>query len=357
VNPLRGRLAVLATAAAATVLLVAPAGAVPVPPAATSAAQVEVTALPTGPRPTIDYLTGRLLHTADGRVVLIPVPKAFQDSLELLGRGPHGWLVVYHHTATVYRVSGSGRLDEVLHYPWDQGYEGFSSVRLSTSHRLISIRPADRGDAAPYLVYDLAGHQVGAHSFGTLGHLLAFQGRTLYVARYADHDAHGMLVRWTLGTAPTRTGVRGAQALDLAHHEVVRAVSNAPHERLGLAWTPPLPSEVFWTMCQDCRGRDVRPQSFSPNGMSLVSQSWDRELIVRATSDGHVTTDLRFDARVWAVRWEDSRHLLVEVIRTQPGQTADEAEHAALRCGLGGRCVRATEWQHHWLLHYSPPGA
>ena len=78
-------------------------------------------AVPTGPHAQVDYLTGRLLHTASGRVIQLPWPKQYQDSLELLGRGPDRWIVVYHHTATIFEVTRDGTAHMLFHYNQDQG--------------------------------------------------------------------------------------------------------------------------------------------------------------------------------------------------------------------------------------------
>jgi hypothetical protein len=95
--------------------------------------------------------------------------------------------------------------------------------------------------------------------------------------------------------------------------------------------------------------------------MLVSEKGWSPadELSVRASIDGHVITDLRFNARMWTERWEDSHHLLVEVLRTEPGQTVHQAQHAMLRCDRHSHCTRVTSWvtswQHHWLLPCDPP--
>ena len=69
-----------------------------------------------------------------------------------------------------------------------------------------------------------------------------------------------------------------------------------------------------------------------------------------------MVTDLRFNERVWKFRWENARHMLVEVVRHEPGENLYQAPKAVLRCDLDGRCQRATDWQHHFILDYEPPG-
>ncbi len=319
---------------------------------------VDVYSVPTGPRPHVDYLTGRLLHTASGRMIPLPWPIRYQDSLELLGRGPDGWIVVYHHTARIFEVDRDGRAHLLFHYLQDQGYEGYSVVTLSTNHQLIAIRAAGQGGAF-YTVYDLAGFVVGYRSWEN-GTLVAFRGRSIYFSRSVGLT-HTRLVRWTMGRVPIDTGLRDVTLLDLAHHQFLRDVYAAPRYRDELA-TLPQPGTVRWSLCTDCHGQDLIARGFSPDGTKLAyfhGSSTGAPVegeTIRATSDGHVVTDLRFDARVWAQRWEDSLHLLVEVVDRQAGQSLYQAQKAVLRCGLGGRCTRVTTWQHHFILDYEPPG-
>jgi hypothetical protein len=316
---------------------------------------VDVVAVPTAPHARIDYLTGRLLHTADRRVIQLPWPRRYQDSLELLGRGPDGWIVAYHHTATIFEVARDGSAHLLFHYTQDGGYEGGANLTLSTNHELIAIRAADPGDAAHYTVYDLAGFVVDTHRF-VFGWLVAFRGRSLYFPQRVGLD-RTKLVRWTMGHDPVDTGLRDVRLLDLVNGQFLAEAGSV--DRLAGVLQPSL---VRWSLCTDCGGQDLSSRTFSPDGTGLAyfHGSSTRPAVqgatIRATSDGHVVTDLRFNAKVWAERWEDSRHLLVEVIRLHPGQSPYEASKAVLRCDLSGRCVRVTTWQHHFILDYAPPG-
>lgn len=351
----------LGSAAVALVAVLGVASAAPVSASERTAVAhaVDVTQVPVGPSAHIDYLTGRLLHTRSGRVIQLPFPKQYQDSLELVGRTRHGWLVVYHHTATIYEVSPEGSLRKVLQYDYDQGYEGYSIVSLSTNRRLIAIQPADPGGSIAFEVFDLAGHHVGYHSWSDGGGLEAFRGRSLYVSLNANRVSHEKLERWDLGTAPVDTGLRAVTVLGLAHDEYMRYLAGR-RNGFGLA-SLSHPDGIRWTMCGNCHGgQSFFPRSFSPDGTRVVIEGGatypSKRVVVRATSDGHIITDLRFDAEVWRERWEDSRHVLVEVIRRQAGQSLYQAEKAVLRCGLAGQCTRVTVWQHHFILDYEPPG-
>ena len=149
--------------------------------------------------------------------------------------------------------------------------------------------------------------------------------------------------------------------LDLRHNQFLREVQR-PHHYVDELAAASHPSRVRWSLCTDCFGQDLIPAAFSPDGEKLAIRQFsstgagEQDVSVRDTSDGHVVTQLRFDARVWYVRWEDASHLLVEVLRRVPGQSLYQAQKAVLRCGLGGRCTRVTQWQQHFILDYEPPG-
>ena len=320
---------------------------------------IDVLAVPTGAHARVDYLTGRLLHTASGRVIQLPWPRQYQDSLQLLGRGPDGWIVAYHHTATIFEVAGDGSAHLLFHYTQDGGYEGYSNLTLSTNHRLIAIRAADPSDVAHYTVYDLAGFVVGRHDW-SFGWLVAFRGRSVYFPqRVSTTRTH--LVRWTMGQSPVDTGLRGVTLLDLPHDRYLKQVYAAPRYLDKLAAVSS-PARIRWSLCTDCHGQDLISRAFSPDGTRLAyfhgssTGATTQGVTIRAASDGHVATDFGFNAKAWVERWEDSRHLLVEVIRPQPGQTLYQAPKAVLRCDLAGRCARVTTWQHHFILDYQPPG-
>lgn len=254
-------------------------------------------------------------------MIQLPWPKQYQDSLQLLGRGPDGWIVDYHHTATLFEVARNGTAHMLFHYTQDGGYEGFANVTLSTNHKLIAIRAADPADAAHYTVYDLAGFVVDTHSFG-FGWLVTFRGTSIYFPKTLS-STRTKLVRWTMGSDPVDTGLRNVTLLDLAHDQFVKQAYVVPHYLDKLA-SASQPSNVRWSLCTDCHGQDLTSRVFSPDGTRLAYFHGSSRVTalqratIRATSDGHVITDLRFNAKVWVERWEDARHLLVEVIRPQP---------------------------------------
>ena len=177
---------------------------------------IDVLTVSTGRHPHVAYLTGRLLHTASGKVIRLPFPAEYQDSLELIGRGPDGWIVVYHHTADIYEVAANGMTNLLFHYWGDQGYEGYSVVRLSANHRLISVLEANPGNGSIYDVYDLAGFLQGHHHWSSTGGMAAFRGRSIYFAQPNE------LRRWTMGHAPVDTGLRHVRLLDLGHHQFLQ---------------------------------------------------------------------------------------------------------------------------------------
>jgi len=324
---------------------------VPAPPttAATAADRVTVGSLALGLAPRVDYLSGRVLHTADGRTVTVRVPRRFQDSLELLGRRGHGWVMGNHHASTLVQVGATGRVRTLgrLHRP----VEGRVLLTLSTDRRSVVSWWADESGAAHLRVLDLAtGRTVARHAFGSGGQVLAVHGRTVWFARWRANDQRGPLVTWTPGHRPVPTGARGVTVLDLAGRQVMRTVLS-PEYGEGLA-SLEHPRSVRWSVCTTCRPT-YASVAFSPDGSRLLGDLGLHRVVVRDTAAGAVQVLVRFDARVYATRWEGSRHVLVEVLRPHSGR-ADQ-QHALVRCGSDGRCARVSAWQPHSLLRYDGP--
>jgi hypothetical protein len=334
--------------------LVVTAGALVGPPAAAgsgshartgTAHEVDVATLPVGPRAKIDYLTGRLLHTASGATVTIDVPKQHQNSLQLLGRSARGgWVVGYHYDSAVLAVAPSGRVRRITRYYED--FPGASQLFLSTNGRLVAIQGVDEGDAALFRVVDLAGRTVDRHDWTSGGQTMAFRGRTLWFSKWGVDDLHGPLIRWQMGKRPHPTPPQAVQLLDLAHHQLLRTVRSDPQYRLGVAPVSE-PTQVRWSTCETCRP-GYSPTAFSPDGSGLLGELGARGETVLASTDGAVRSTLEFTRGVWGERWEGDHHLLVEVI--DGGRRT--GLHAVIRCSLSGSCARVTKWQHHWLLSY-----
>jgi hypothetical protein len=343
-------LTILAALAAGASLAAAPASAGgSTPGLATATHQVDVATLPVGPQAKVDYLTGRLLHTASGKTVTIDVPRRFQDSLELLGRSARGgWVVGYHHASAVLAVSPSGQVHRIAHYYED--FPGASQLYLSTNGRLVAIQGVDEGDAALFRVVDLAGTTVGRHDWVSGGSTVAFRGRTLWFSQWGSDDLHGPLLAWRMGHAPqhTRGNPQAVDLLDLRHHQLMREVQTDPQYRGGIT-SVSQPRMVLWSVCETCRP-GYSATAFSPDGRGLLGELGAKDETVRDSADGSVRSDLAFSLRVYGERWEGNRHVLVEVVDGR----ARTGEHALLRCSLGGSCARVTKWQHHWLLSYSP---
>jgi hypothetical protein len=307
--------------------------------------QVEVGTLPVAAHARIDYLTGRLLHTAAGKTVPIDVPKRFQNSLELLGRSARGgWVVGYHHASAVLAVSPTGRVRRITHYYED--YPGASQLYLSTNGRLVAIQGVDEGDAALFRVVDLDANTVGRHHWISGGQTVAFRGRVLWFSKWGVDDLHGPLIRWQMGSAPDRTPPQAVQLLDLKHHQLVRTVQTDPEYTVGVT-SVSSPGAVRWSICETCRP-GYSESAFSPDGRRLLGELGAQDESIRDASDGSIQSDLAFSSKVYGERWEGNRHVLVEVV-DGPLRTG---EHALIRCSLGGSCARVTKWQHHWLLSY-----
>jgi hypothetical protein len=104
---------------------------------------------------------------------------------------------------------------------------------------------------------------------------------------------------------------------------------------------------VRWSLCETCRP-GYFATAFSPDGRGLLGELGIRDETVRSTLDGSVRSDLAFSRPVVGERWENNRHLLVEVVRG----AGENRLHALVRCSLGGSCARVSVWQHHWMLSY-----
>lgn len=331
-------------------------------PTAPAVHRVDVNTLPKGPEPRVAYLTGRLLHTPSGRVIALPFPKARASYLELLGPSPRGWLVADRRGQEVYGIERDGSrhpLVDVAHA--EPGYPGFADLTLSTNHHLLLATFYERDDTVLLTVYNLAGDEVDSFYSGfgpddSLDHPapIAFVGRDVWLVYTWKADEP--LMRWTMGSEPVDTGLTTVVQVDPVHDQVLW--KPAASSEYGLSALS-APGDLLWTA--PLKASEPGGESFSPDGTKFVGDDSHR-VFVQSAADGHVVAADAFTAPhalvdVVAVRWEGSRHVLVEVAKQKPTEAylSPKDPHAVLRCDLESHCTRTTLWQRHWLLGWALP--
>jgi hypothetical protein len=315
---------------------------------------IKVHTLTRGSHARIDYLTGRLLHTAAGGQILIDVPKRYQNSLELLGRSARGgWILGYHHLSEVLALAPTGQVRVITRY--HEPEEGDSRLRLSSNGQLVAIESYGHGSARERVrVFDLAGREVGHHTWAASGRTLAFDGRTLWFSEASTLKRLdlrlGPLWRWRLGSAPHRTDLQGVDFLDPQHREATRILQLVPAQHDAVVSMDD-PATVRWPFCQGCR-HSYTPTAFSPDGSRLLLERGgnheQREVSIRSSEDGTTVSDLLFSWPESGEMWQDDHHVLVAILA--PDHERDL--YGLVRCSVKGACVRVTDWQSHPIWNY-----
>ena len=285
-------------------------------PAAPSSAVTpsDPTTLSRGPDPAVVWMSGRTVHTADGRTETLPLPASHATSLRLLGKRHGSWIVFDDYGVTVKVLAINGERVRTIwrHVVYDPG----TVYALSRGGDDIVQWFTDRGDRTAAAVFDLKGHHIASHTFSA-GTILDFSDDRLLLG-------FSKTVSWEPGSPPVRIADRATWAD--AQRDVL-FVDDADYKAgpTSLA-TPGVPP---WTA-------GFLPRAISPDGVWVAGLSNTR-LVVRRMTDGAkaAVTGLRL-ARDPALAWEPDGSLLVQV-QSSRGQ-------ALVRCTTGGACERATDW-------------
>jgi hypothetical protein len=286
-----------------------------VPTAPSSAlTPTDPTKLPRGADPAVVWMSGRVVHTADGRAETLPLPASHASSLRLLGRRHGAWIVFdnYGPTVKVLSVKGS-RVRTIWRYAvYDPGVV----YALARGGDEIVQWFTDRGDRTAATVFDLQGHRVASRTFGA-GSILDFTGDTMVLG-------FGKTFSWTPGSAPVR--IAGSASWADAERDVL-FVDDADYNTGPT--TLSAPGVPAWTAY-------FMPRAISPDGVWVTGLSGS-QLEVRdlATGAEAPVSGLRV-ARDGALTWEPDGSLLVQV-HSSKGE-------ALVRCTTDGSCERATDW-------------
>ena len=285
---------------------------------------VDLTTLPRGDDPTVTWLGGTVMHTRDGRTFGLPLPAAKAGVTRFLGRSRHSWVVgilggPYVGSTKVVRIH-RGRYRTVVTVP--SYYDRPTYVLSRHGERLFTV-DYDRG-GSDVTAYDLDGHVLGRFS-GALGvQPLDAAGDDLFLG------AHGTQ-RWRPGEGKVKLATYGGlvdvplDVLFVGHDKGVGPTSLAR------------PREPVWSV------RGFAPRSVSPDGQWVAGYALasiygrHRRLEIRSMADGSLqpSTGLLLEPNA-ALGWDDGSHLLVGV--------HSGLGNALVRCGLNGRCERATDW-------------
>jgi len=284
----------------------------PVAPS-TAADPIHVDTLPRGEAPAVVWMSGRTVHTADGRAETLPLPASHAPYLRLLGRRHGAWIVVDNTEATVkvlaikhHRVRTVWR-----HVVYDPG----TVYALSRGGDEVVQWFTDRGDRTAATVFDLQGHHVASRTFGA-GSVLDFTGGTLVLGLSKTYA-------WQPGSPPLQLA-GGASWAD-ARRDVLFVAGDDYRTGPTTLSAPGVPP---WSAF-------FAPRTLSPDGAWMAGLS-GRRLVVRSMATGLKAplTGLRL-APDPALTWEPDGNLLVEV--ELPGG------EALIRCSTEGGCVQATD--------------
>ena len=284
-------------------------------PAAPSSARTSTApiALPRGADPAVVWMSGRTVHTADGRAETLPIPASHAPYLRLLGKRHGAWIVLDNTEATVKVLSIKGQRVRTIwrHVVYDPG----TVYALARGGDEVVQWFTDRGDRTAATVFDLRGHHVATRHFGA-GLILDFAGDTLLLG-------FGKTFSWRPGSAPAR--IAGSASWADAQRDVL-FVDDADY-KTGPT-TLSAPGVPAWTA-------PFLPRAISPDGAWVAGLSGS-ELVVRSMATGAKApvSGLRL-APDAALTWEPGGALLAQV-RSTSGD-------ALVRCTTGGACERATD--------------
>ena len=282
--------------------------------AATPTGPPDPVSLPRGADPAVVWMSGRTVHSADGRAETLPLPVSHASSLRLLGRRHGAWIVFDNYGATVKVLAVKGQRVRTIwrHVVYDPG----TVYALARGGDEIVQWFTDRGDRTAATVFDLRGHHVATRRFGA-GSILDFSGDTLLLG-------FRKTFAWQPGSAPVQVA-GGASWADVGRD--VLFVDDADYNTGPT--TLSAPGVPTWTA-------SFLPRAISPDGAWVAGLSGAR-LVVRSMVTGAKApvSGLRLSFQP-ALTWEPGGSLLVEVHSTKG--------EALVRCTTGGVCERATDW-------------
>jgi len=286
---------------------------VPAAPSSAVTPTGTATALPRGADPAVVWMSGRTVHTADGRAETLPLPASHAPYLRLLGRRHGSWIVLDNTEATVKVLSVKGHRVRTIwrHLVYDPG----TVYALARGGDHIVQWFTDRGDRTAATVFDLRGHHVATRQFGA-GLILDYVGDTLTLG-------FAKTFSWQPGSAPAR--IAGGASWADAQRDVL-FVDDADYNTGPT--TLSAPGVPAWTA-------SFLPRAISPDGAWVAGLSGSK-LVVRSMATGAkaAVSGMRL-ARDPALTWESGGSLLVQVHSPQGD--------ALVRCTTDGACEQATD--------------
>jgi hypothetical protein len=266
-----------------------------------------------GDAPAVAWLSGRTVHTPDGRAETLPVPASHATSLRLLGKRHGSWIVFddYGVTVRVLAIKGDHVRTIWRHVVYDPG----TVYALSRGGDEIVQWFTDRGDRTSATVFDLHGRHVATHTFRA-GTILDFAGDRLLLG-------FGRTFSWTPGSAPVEIAGGGSWAD--AQRDLLFIYDKDYRTGPTSLSSPGVPP---WTA-------GFQPRAVSPDGGWVAGLSGTR-LVVRNMADGSKAgvTGLRLTTDP-VLAWEPDGSLLVQVRATEG--------YALERCTIDGSCELATD--------------
>ena len=280
-------------------------------------------ALPRGADAHVTWLGGTTLHTGGGRTHAMPFSADRAPFLRLLGRSHHSWVIadlgeVQAPTSRVLRVH-RGRYRTILTV---DNYYDRPTYQLARDGDQIVTWDYDRGGTTAS-VYSWEGRLLGQRITEGFSQLLGVErDQVIFAGRH--------VARWTAGSPPVPFAESGLLAD--ARHDALFVVTRKVAGPTSLS----NPGTPTWTA-------GFVPRAFSPDGRWVAGYALEsvrektRRLEVRSMRDGTLqpSTGLRLPPNA-ALTWEDADHLLAGV--------HSDRGNALVRCGLGGRCERASDW-------------
>ena len=305
---------------------------------------IEPGRLARGPDARVDFMQDGVIHTARGRTLSLRTP-VDRDERQLLGRSGRGWLVavrkgVVNRVVAVRRGRAPVELPKSRHMTYVEGDAGIGWL-LSRDGRMLLDTTFDRGGTRTF-ARALDGRLLDRNFLGA--YVTPFDADEGHVAIYGENEFYRTRVfDWVPGTSRTLVA-KNAIFVSIRDDLIFVRASGRRHGPTTLS----APGRPAWA-------EPFSPLAISPNGRTALGLRISRSgfngpavLDVRRMNDGRLLDSIAFGETVprdngsvsaaheQTARWETNRRFVFQ-LTTPRGAVL-------VRCRLGGRCNRASDY-------------